>query len=384
MEENQQIPIQNVENQGRLKKKKILLIIIILIALIASISLVFFKINRSNQNIKDDPSIERYAIQTGSGYNEIVPVIKYRINSNDELDAFCKMYGGFKLKNNYDLTKNTIFIETDVCGSGSVKCELEKVSIKEKVEFGIKIDNPKNGGTMDIAYWYFVAIIPNEKLQGVNIDDWVTPIFARDKYIKNEYRCYVESTDLSNLRNIREKINEIGNIKISYYNYYNEDKQHYYEYSEYDYKVFLFHAKTHSYTLISYDENSINKLVEYINNNELGVSVVGIEEHGMSNKDYNEKIESFNTQNNLLEPKYEIRVHFYFMYMYNHEKEVIERLNLLLIPDNIETDKRESGTIVLSYNDLTPSELLEKIELISNNYENWERFEEFYVEGLFN
>ena len=91
MEENQQIPIQNVENQGRLKKKKILLIIIILIALIASISLVFFKINRSNQNIKDDPSIERYAIQTGSGYNEIVPVIKYRINSNDELDAFCKM-----------------------------------------------------------------------------------------------------------------------------------------------------------------------------------------------------------------------------------------------------------------------------------------------------
>ena len=98
---------------------------------------------------------------------------KYKITNQQELDMICT--DEFKLSNEYDLSNNTIFIQTQKYGSGSITIDFQSVNIDKSVEFKFTYNKPKIG-TTDMVCWYLVAIIPNTKLDGVNIDEWKSPL----------------------------------------------------------------------------------------------------------------------------------------------------------------------------------------------------------------
>lgn len=160
-----------MKNENKIKLSGISILLCIVIAIIA-IVLIFEKTNTNNK----ESSIEFFSLKTHAGFNESFMNSKFKITSKQEFDTFQSLYGGFELSNQYDLSRNTIFIQTESCGSGSINIKFKKVKItKDDVEFIYSSNNPQTG-TMDMAYWYFVAIIPNTKLEGINIENWKSPI----------------------------------------------------------------------------------------------------------------------------------------------------------------------------------------------------------------
>ena len=218
------------------KKEKIALIVIVIILvllILTLIGLVVFRMskvqnsvgNSGNNKVNDiyvndikstkNTSAEFFAVQTHSGFNDTIKSNQYKITTKEELEKFFELYEGFELSKEYDLSNNTIFIQTQVEGSGSIEVKFDGVNINKKVEFDINIVTPQIG-TADMAYWYLVAVIPNSELNGVDVSDWKSPIEINDS-LKNEYTITVEIMDLT-LReclNIVEKhVKEVGNIKI--------------------------------------------------------------------------------------------------------------------------------------------------------------------------
>ncbi len=98
----------------------------------------------------------------------------YMIDSKEEFKVFKKRYDNpIKEKMNFD--KDILFIQTIPTRSSSIKMKLKRVGIKdEKLVFRIKTKTPKIQ-TDDIAFWYFVAVIPKEKLKGIDLSNWQHP-----------------------------------------------------------------------------------------------------------------------------------------------------------------------------------------------------------------
>jgi len=98
----------------------------------------------------------------------------YMIDSKEEFKVFKKRYDDpIKEKMNFD--KDILFIQTIPTRSSSIKMKLKRVGIKdEKLVFRIKTKSPKNQ-TDDIAFWYFVAVIPKDKLKGIDLSNWQHP-----------------------------------------------------------------------------------------------------------------------------------------------------------------------------------------------------------------
>mgnify|MGYP000006630967 CR=1 FL=1 len=233
-------------------KKIVIVSIISILIVITLVGLLIFKSNGDKNNINDS-SIDFFAMKTHSGFNDTVKNTKYRITHKDELKMFYTLYNGFKLSKDYDLSKNTIFIQTQAYGSGSISVDFKGVSINKEVKFNVSTNSPEIG-TMDMAYWYLVAIVPNAKLNGVNVNEWKSPVDVNNS-LRNEYTVTIESTnlDLKNSLNIVEKtVKDIGNIKIQQYHYSPADNKK-------------------SYTLISYDEKISKQLIQNINNQENGM-----------------------------------------------------------------------------------------------------------------
>jgi hypothetical protein len=85
----------------------------------------------------------------------------------------------------------------------------------------------------------------------VDLSDWKSPIEINNS-LKNEYTITVEIMDLTlreSLSIVEEHVKEVGNIRIQKFSF-----------SPLNYKK--------TYTLISYDENSVNQLIQNINNQE--------------------------------------------------------------------------------------------------------------------
>ncbi len=255
-----------------MKKKEnialIIIVIILVLLILTLIGLVVFRMskvqnsvgNSGNNNINDiyvndikttkNTSAEFFAVQTHSGFNDTIKSNQYKITTKEELEKFFELYEGFELSKEYDLSNNTIFIQTQVEGSGSIDVKFDGVNINKKVEFDINIVAPEIG-TADMAYWYLVAIIPNNELNGVDVSDWKSPIEINNS-LKNEYTITVEIMDLTlreSLSIVEEHVKEVGNIRIQKFSF-----------SPLNYKK--------TYTLISYDENSVNQLIQNINNQE--------------------------------------------------------------------------------------------------------------------
>ena len=128
-----------------------------------------------NINEKEFGDIKTYAIKTRSRFNEDVDFSQYVIQNETELDAFLNLYKG--AKNSIietDFNENVIFIKTLVRNSGGTIVQLDNINIDNGVEF--EISNPIIGVTDDVTYWYIEAIIPRDRVYGINVDDWVSPL----------------------------------------------------------------------------------------------------------------------------------------------------------------------------------------------------------------
>ena len=158
--------------------KKVLIVLVICILI-----LMIFKLNGENDNLNlsgssGDVSIDFFAIKT---------------------------YSGFNLSKKYDLSQNTIFIQTQTYGSGSVSVDFKGVSIDKEVKFNVSINSPEIG-TMEMAYWYLVAVVPNTNLPLLDSQVIILKIFFSCLstcfcldflviFLKTFFRCF--STRLS-------------------------------------------------------------------------------------------------------------------------------------------------------------------------------------------
>lgn len=108
---------------------------------------------------KFNNGISYYALQTHE-YYEKDSNMKYVLKTKEELDRFYKKYSTAVNVDKDKFNNYYVLIVMQPQGSGSVKANLNGVSIKNnKPIFDIKWDYPEIG-TDDMALWYFVAYIP--------------------------------------------------------------------------------------------------------------------------------------------------------------------------------------------------------------------------------
>lgn len=129
------------------------------------------KTNEKNTN----NGIIKYELKTSEYFSNKPDTNKYFIDSEAELNEFYSIYSGALNINKDYLKNNSIFIQVDEEGSGSVQNKLSSVTFDNNtVNFIIDSDSPEIG-TCDMAFWYFVAIIPNEQLNNLDLSHWVKP-----------------------------------------------------------------------------------------------------------------------------------------------------------------------------------------------------------------
>ena len=194
---------------------KMFLIITIVAILIVAICAIIVYGKKAGIGIKD---ITMYELQTSEYFRYTPDSYKYKITNEKELEDF---YSLFSNRINIDVNKlkgHTIFIETRVAGSGSIKHKLEKVTYDNNtVNFVIKTNSPQIG-TCDMAFWYFVAIIPNDNIKNLKLDDWSTPSEVL-KEIRMRYYLEIEFNDKKDIADISQKmaqVSEKGTLKGNY------------------------------------------------------------------------------------------------------------------------------------------------------------------------
>lgn len=335
--------------------KKIITLIISILILVTLVGLLIFKLNGDENNIfnkSNDPSVDFYAIKTHGGFNDVVWNTMYKITNEDELEMFYKLYDGFYLsKDNYDLSKNTIFIETLEYGSGSVSVDFKGVSINKNVKFKVSTDRPEIG-TCDMAYWYLVAIIPNTKLNGVNVTAWKSPIDVNNS-LQHEYIITIECDDLDlkdSLNIIEKAVNDTGNIKIQRYHYSPTDNKK-------------------SCTLISYDEKISEQLIQNINNQENGMIA---QIYSTSIKDENEYKFFQETLNKTVRQDYQINL-WSAKITTEKGKEIAEMLNSDEIVQN------GNGHLNIKFNDFGIEKIESNISIISQHITEWS-VKDYYID----
>lgn len=324
-----------------MKKVVIKLLVICILILMTLLGLLIVKLNENNR------PTDFFAMHTYNGFNDIIKNTKYKITNQKELEMFYTLYNGFKLSKDYNLSKNTIFIQTQAHGSGSISVNFNGVSIDKEVKFDVSTDIPKIC-TMDMAYWYLVAIVPNTKLNGVNVNEWRSPIDVNNS-LCNEYTVFVECTnfDLENSLNIVEKaVKDIGDIKIKEYNYSPIDNKK-------------------SYMLISYDEKISNKFVQSINNQENGMRA---EIFSTKIKDESEYKNFQETLNQPGKPFYQINLwsaEYLGGITYEKGEEIAEMFNADEILQNT------NGHLNIKINDFSIEKVKSNMNIISQYKTEW-------------
>lgn len=156
--------------------KKILYITASLfIILVSAVTILFVTQNNEKDKTISDAGIIKYELQTTEYFDETSDTNKYYINTANELDKFYSLYSNTINIDRDKLEDNSVFIQIEPVGSSNIKMELSSVTFDNNtVNFNIKETRPETD-TMDMALWYLIAIIPNEKLSDLDLDEWKKP-----------------------------------------------------------------------------------------------------------------------------------------------------------------------------------------------------------------
>ena len=157
-------------------KKKLIYIIIIIVTVLITLLAIYFGVNKSNKKITT------YTLNTHEYFSNY-GTNQYMINSLNEYYTFEKIYSKSVenyLKEKVNIDNNTfkdytMFIKVNVVSSGSIKIDFKDVSFKDNaIVFETDMNIPKFG-TSDMATWYLIALIPNDKLKGIDTKGWSLP-----------------------------------------------------------------------------------------------------------------------------------------------------------------------------------------------------------------
>ena len=147
-----------------MKKKS--LIIIMAVLLVFATGCNKKKENKSNDIVKD--AIQTHEYFDDKGYGD-----KFIIENEGDFDKFTSVFSDDIEEYRDKLNGNTIFVMLVEKGSGSIQLELKDVNFDgNTVNFVVNTINPSGAGTDDMALWYLVAVVPNEKLEGLDLSDW--------------------------------------------------------------------------------------------------------------------------------------------------------------------------------------------------------------------
>lgn len=128
----------------------------------------------SSQN-KNNDEIIKYEFKSHEYFSNYLDTNKYFIDSENELNKFYSIYSD-KLDIDKDYLKNnSIFIQVEQVGSGSIQMKLSSVTFDNNTVNFIVDKNYPEIGTADMAFWYLVAIIPNNQLNNLNLNNWSKP-----------------------------------------------------------------------------------------------------------------------------------------------------------------------------------------------------------------
>ena len=102
--------------------------------------------------------------------------IYFYIDSLEEFKVFTNNYEeDLEKYKSYLNSGYSIFIETIQESSGSISNTFSEVKFENnRVEFVIESRIP-DVGTEDMALWYMIAVIPNDKLDGLDLSGWIKP-----------------------------------------------------------------------------------------------------------------------------------------------------------------------------------------------------------------
>ena len=127
------------------------------------------QVEEKNNDILIDLAQTSYYSPDTKKYN------KFIIKNKADLKAFRVVHPlSPEIKDEF-LKDRTIFILLKQEGSGSTKHNFLNASIKNnQIHFNI-ITEQAEIGTMDMATWYFIASVPNETLEGLNLKGWLDP-----------------------------------------------------------------------------------------------------------------------------------------------------------------------------------------------------------------
>ena len=149
-----------------------------------------------------DPQLQDiifYELKTPEYYPERPDTEQYCIPSVSELNTFCSIYSdvlkdrdvlndsgeqnGKTALEDYLSSDCSVFIQVKEVGSGSVKMKLRSVLREnQRLSFVIDVAHPslnQTYQTCDMAFWYFVAIVPDDQLDGLDLSDWKLPSVVR-------------------------------------------------------------------------------------------------------------------------------------------------------------------------------------------------------------
>lgn len=174
---------------------------------------------------ENNNEIIKYELQTHEYFSDAPNTNKYFIDSENELNNFYSIYSDELTINKDYLKNNSIFIQVEQVGSGSIQMKLSSVEFDNNtVNFIIDKNSPEEG-TMDMAFWYLVAIIPNDQLYNLNLSNWSKPseilTTAEDKQI--DINNYVFELDSKNKYTIitdlkwKTMLNDGGSHSSLYY-----------------------------------------------------------------------------------------------------------------------------------------------------------------------
>ena len=135
----------------------------------------WYNYQKPNEMPSPDEAIVKYELQTHEYFENTPETTKYHISSTKDLDDFYALYSNELAAKTEYLEHHDLFIEVRVANSGSIKYTLDAVNFNNNtVNFEISTTSPEVG-TDDMAFWYFVAVVPKEKVKNLNTSEWRKP-----------------------------------------------------------------------------------------------------------------------------------------------------------------------------------------------------------------
>lgn len=169
----------------------ILLIILFIVVIALAVVVSYYTINMRNNALKNNNKIEEKVkedeeiltlVEKTSYYSEDGREYrKFIIKDKDDLSIFRLIHPLSPAIDDKLLKDRTLFVLIQEESSGSINNKLLNATIKNgKISFNIVRDEPEVG-TADMAMWYFVASVPNSKLEGLDLREWFKPKEVQQK-----------------------------------------------------------------------------------------------------------------------------------------------------------------------------------------------------------